>query len=327
MPGTPHVLEMDAAAAWLARLQAPDCTAAERDAFERWRAEDVRHASSFAEVERIHEGAAALKDDPLLAAAARQARRRTGARAALRHRMRWLAVPAAAAAVLVVVGLHYAMLDRATVDHYATAVGEQRTFHLSDGTELLLDTDSSLTVRYSARQREVTLEHGRAEFDVTHLPQRPFVVRAGDGVVRDIGTNFQVGYEKGVARVTLFEGDVSVSLPVLHWSTNLQPGQQVSYRASGPSAVQSVDPSVARSWTTGDLVFKDRPLDELVDEMNRYSKTKIRLGDGKLRNISVSGVFHAGDQNSLTQALQAGWSVRATHGPSGEIVLHSPDNR
>ena len=318
---------MDAAAAWLARLQAPGCTAAEREAFERWRAEDARHASSFADVERIHESAAARKHNPLLIAAARSARRRTGARATRRRTVRRLAVPAVAAALLVVMGLHYALVNRGAVDHYATAIGEQRTFHLSDGTELLLDTDSSLTVRYSAKQREITLEHGRAEFDVTHIPGRPFVVRAGDGVILDIGTNFQVGYEEGIAKVTLFEGDVSVSLPAHHWSTNLRPGQQVSYRASGPSAVQTVDPSVARSWTTGDLVFRDRPLDELVEEMNRYSKTKICLGDARLRNILVTGVFHAGDQKSLIQALQVGWSTQATYGPAGEIVLHAPVNR
>lgn len=322
-----QVPEADGAAAWLTRLQAADCTQEERDAFERWRADDARHARAFAEVERIHRQAATLAADPLLAAAAGAASRRTQRRAARHSAVRRLAVPAAAAIVILAVGLHYATVDRETTSYYTTAVGEQRTFHLSDGTGLLLDTNSAVIVHYSDKRREVTLEHGRVQFDVVHASDRPFTVRAGNGVVRDIGTIFQVGDECGSTTVTLLKGKVSVSLPTLAWSTTLRPGQQVSYRSTGASAVRSADLSAARSWTLGYLVFKDRPLAGLVDEMNRYSRTKIRLGDESLRNVSVSGVFRAGDQHSLVQTLQAEWSLKATRTPSGEIVLRSPGSR
>lgn len=69
-------------------------------------------------------------------------------------------------------------------------------------------------------------------------------------------------------------------------------------------------------------MFKQRRLDELLTEMNRYSKQQVRLADPSMGGLTVSGVFHAGDQDALVAVLERGWSLRAERRGADEIVLH-----
>ena len=95
---------------------------------------------------------------------------------------------------------------------YATAIGEQRDQLLTDGTRLLLDTDSAVDIRFDSRERLVEVRRGRVQIEVGK-DARPFLVRAGQAVVRDIGTTFQVSRGRGEAvQVGLIEGMVQVSL-------------------------------------------------------------------------------------------------------------------
>src|SRR3546814_7213537 len=66
---------------------------------------------------------------------------------------------------------------------YATTTGEQRTVALDDGSRVVLDTDSDLQVQYGKRERRLTLLKGRADFQVQHDTDRPFVVLVGDASV------------------------------------------------------------------------------------------------------------------------------------------------
>jgi transmembrane sensor len=40
--------------------------------------------------------------------------------------------------------------------------------------------------------------------------------------------------------------------------------------------------------------------------MNRYSATKVAIGDPSLQNIHISGVFRTGDQQTFLAMLQQG---------------------
>ena len=92
--------------------------------------------------------------------------------------------------------------------------------------------------------------------------------------------------------------------------------------AIGPPT--SLDIAQAQSWPKGDLVFRQQRLDDLLAQMNRYSRQQVRLADPELGALAVSGVFHVGDQASLVAALERGWSLRAVRNGDDEIVLHGP---
>lgn len=308
---------------WFMRLQMPDCTPADRAAFAQWRLASPTNAAAYAQVERIFQHAASVAIDPRLQAASRAALTRL-AHERKGRRLRW-AIPLASAAVLLLaVGVGWRWWNPAQPErHFATTVGEQHALTLDDGSRVLLDTDSSLAVRYSRKRRELLLERGQAQFTVVPQPQRPFVVEAGSGAVRAVGTRFQVRKRADAVQVTLLEGVVEVSAPAAGGEARvarLAAGEQMDF---GGLVWQkrSIDLDVANGWTQGQLVFRRRPLQEVVEEMNRYSAVKLRLGDPSLETLQISGQFYGKDQASLIQALELGWSLRAEHSTADQIVL------
>lgn len=315
------------AEAWLARLLSPHCSTGDRAAFEDWLAQSPDHVDAYLEAELVHAMAGKLASDDLLRATARQARRRIGEETA--RRGRWLsALSGIAATLAIALGAAY-WLTRApavAIEQYATAVGEQRTIVLKDGTAMLLDTGSSVSTHFSNRERRVAVERGRVQFSVGRDPRRPFLVEAGPGIVRDIGTTFQVSRIGDDITVGLIEGVVVVAVAegtTTARSSTLAPGEQVAIDADGKlQGKRPLDLAVAQAWPRGELVFKGRRLDQLLAEMNRYSQIQLRLADPELGALTVSGVFHIDDQQALVTALEQGWSLRAERVGEHEIVLH-----
>lgn len=311
---------------WYQRMHAADCTAAERAEFERWRAEHPRHAAAYAQTEHLYHRAAELRLDPRWRAVGQATRRRAARSARVRRAVRW-SVPMAAVLVLAV-GLGWRLWDPAAPEQrYATAIGERRTLDLDDGSRVVLDTDSALAVRFSRKRRSLALERGQAQFSVARQPQRPFVVQAGEGRVRAVGTQFQVRKRDEGVRVTLMEGVVTVNAPDAaagdaDRAVTLAAGEQVSFGGGGPWQRGAADMAAAEGWVRGEQIFDGRPLREVVEEMNRYSRVKLRLADPSLGELPVSGAFYDNDQESMIRALELGWSLRAERTSPTTVVLH-----
>lgn len=320
----------DIAAAWFARLLSPDCSERDREKFEQWCAASDRHADAFAAVAQCHEDAGALREDELMRAAVRSARNAGRRSERPLWSGPWAGFAAAAMLVLAVAGgtFWFGREQPASFTRYATPVGEQRSVNLSDGTRVRLDTDTSFVARYSGGARELVLDHGRIEVEVAEDATRAFSVLSGRGLVRDIGTRFQVARYGEEVTVTLLKGIVSVELvePAVSGgaASVLAPGQQLHVGAQGGlGPATAIDLALASGWTSGTLTFKDRQLGDLLEEMNRYSTLKIRVAEPALSRLRVSGVFRAGDQSSLLQALQTGWSMRSTRVSPDDVVLSS----
>lgn len=314
---------------WFVRMQRGDCTREERLACRRWQAASPANAAAYARVEALYRASADFGLDPGYRASARMARERAERAGRRRRRVRrWGASLSAAAVLVLAVGVGWRVWDPAQPEQrHATAVGERRTLTLDDGSRVQLDTDTALTVRYGRMHRDIVLEQGRAQFAVASAPRRPFVVRAGDGSVRAVGTEFQVRRHDASVLVTLLEGVVEVSTQVAGRgaparSATLAPGEQLSLGADGLWSRDAVDAEAAQGWTRGELIFRQRPLHELLEEANRYTAVKIRIGDPALNDLRVSGVFESDDQASLLQAIEHVLSLRAEQVSPYEIVLH-----
>lgn len=310
---------------WFARLLDPDCTAVDRQAFERWRATSPAHADAYRQVEKLWATSEeAIKSDPALMVTAQRALHPP--KAWFSHR--WI-VPASAAVAIIVVAL---LLVPVWLFHshapagteYRTTIGQQKTISLKDGTRIVLDTHSEVRVRYNAHTRRVDLLRGRAQFHVHANPQRPFVVHARAGTVTDIGTTFQISLEKHRVNVTLLEGRVTVFTQVDGKTRHaaLAPGQQLDFNRNGAiSPVHKANLELAKGWTSGKLFVHDWPLSKLLDALNRYNTTQMVIGDPSLRHLHISGVFHVNDQKTLLLALEQGWSLKAVRTDTGQIVL------
>lgn len=317
------------AAHWCVRMQSPDCTEAERAACRRWRAGSPAHDAAFRRAANLWRQSVAMRDDIELGALMRQTELR---RAALSRRRFWLWSPLAAGAAGL--ALLFALapqwrvsLPEAPGVRYQTAVGEQKSIELPDGSRLVLDTDSTVVARYGAAQRQLELESGQASFEVAHDAALPFRVQVAGGTVTALGTRFIVRVEPAAAggTVTLLEGKVVVESPLADAGPSspatLAPGQQLRFDRAGLWTTAQVDPETASAWLEGILYARDWRLADLVEEMNRYSATQLRLVDPSLAELRVSGTFRTGDPQSLARLLEHSWPVRAEPGEAGEIQL------
>lgn len=317
---------------WLVRLLDVDTNDPRRTEFERWIAADPVHAKAYHQAEQLWcLGVEAARHPDLRAAAdlaVREAHRSPG-----RQLRIWLAPAMAVAAAVFFLGGMVALWWPAREApsygvRYATRTGQQLAIQLQDGSALLLDTDSSVVVRYGSEARGVVLLHGRAEFRVRHDDGWPFIVSARGGTVTDIGTTFQVsiGNHHEVS-VVLLEGKVSVT--TAHSESMLTTGEALRFDRTGVvHAPHPADLQAALGWTSGEVVARGWALSHLLTEMNRYSSTKLELGDAALRDIRVTGTFRGGDQETLLKILESGWPIRAHRLSSTRVLLlrkqHAP---
>ena len=316
----------DSAEGWLARLLSPECNASDHAAFEGWLAMSSQNALDYAEVERIHQLAGALRADPTLHGAES---RPTARMQTTRRKRTWLRPLAWAAVLMLAVSGGFWMLADlrdAQPTRYATEIGKQRHVELPDGSALVLDTNTLVQVAYEHSRRHVVLLRGRMQARVAHDGNRPFVVTSGVGSVRALGTVFQVERQDGNTVIALLEGRVIVDTNGNQPShaIELHPLQQLAYDADGAlGSPRSVDRSVAESWTRGRLVFKEERLADLIAVFNRYSHEQLILSGSELGEIRVSGVFNAGDQSGLLATLRQGWGLQAKPVAGDRIELSS----
>jgi transmembrane sensor len=94
---------------------------------------------------------------------------------------------------------------------YATAVGQQTTTELPDGSQIVLNTNSQIRVDYGEHYREMHLLQGEALFTVAKDSRRPFRVYAGSGRIEAIGTAFSVYLKGADVQVTVSEGRVALA--------------------------------------------------------------------------------------------------------------------
>jgi len=95
--------------------------------------------------------------------------------------------------VALVAAVAWAIFFRIDERHYTTAVGEQRVITLPDESEVILNTDTSVSIFLSRGKRTVEIARGEAYFKVKRDASRPFEVLTGDGIARAVGTEFVVG--------------------------------------------------------------------------------------------------------------------------------------
>jgi transmembrane sensor len=214
----------------------------------------------------------------------------------------------AASVLLAVAGLSaWFVMQRGS---YSTAVGEQRSIALADGSTINLNSRSRMRVRYSDRERVVELLQGQALFQVAKNPSRPFIVKSGDTAVRAVGTQFDVYRKHGATVVTVVEGLVAVLPPrVVREASgadfSVAAGEQLTILSESVTKAGHANVASATAWVRRQLVFESTPLNEVVEEFNRYNERQLVLRDPGLNTFRIDGVFSSTDPSSLIRFLRS----------------------
>ena len=231
-------------------------------------------------------------------------------RAAWRSRRAALAL----AAVVLLSVATVLFLDRGTFNGvYTTAIGEQRTVQLLDGSTVELNARSAIEVRLTAEQRDVTLLEGQALFRVAKDKQRPFVVRAGDAQVRAVGTEFDVYKKQAATVVTVVEGRVETYDDLNNPGTAaiiLSAGEQLTVLPHVVTKPTRTDTAVATAWVQKRLIFEETPLSDVAEEFNRYNRRPLTIDGGELGSLKISGVYSSTDPASLINFLRSQNSIQ-----------------
>lgn len=222
---------------------------------------------------------------------------------------------------------------------YITDVGQLQRYVLSDGSELTLGANSRVSIDFTHSLRKVVMERGEVFFEVSKDADRPFVVVAGNGLVRAIGTAFNINKRDQSVTVSVVEGVVRVSrqttgsgdLAVTNSAaleqedagTQLESAQQLTYDRAGTVWRAQQDEKIlerATGWREGRLAYVNERLDAVLQDINRYSSRKLVLGDSVLSELSYTGTVFSGSIDDWVRGLQQVFPIRVIE-TDGQILL------
>ncbi len=313
----------EAAALLLVRRNADDYDGADEAVLDDWLAADPTHFEAWARAASVCAHFDSPDDNAVLNDM------REAARSASAAPTRWGFAIAASIAVIAATG-GALLLDRqggadsaapgtqiASVDPakpmLATARGEHRSYQLADASTVTLNTESAVAVAFRpGGERRLELIRGQAYFKVTPDQSRPFVVAADGQTVTALGTQFEVRAEASSLRVVLVEGRVSVA-PARGSPVVMRAGQQL---IAGPQGVtlSAADVGAVSDWQRGIITFKGTTLAAAVTELNRYSRTQLKVDDPRLARLTVSGVFQTNDASRFARTIAEIYPVKVVAG-------------
>ncbi len=235
---------------------------------------------------------------------------------------------------------------------YATAIGQQQSTTLADGSVVLLNTNSQINVNYNNEYRNIRLLQGEVHFTVAKGAARPFRVYAGNGRVQAVGTAFSVYLKDNTIDVTVTEGKVVLALvnrpgtsrmsqlgtllgtdqssgsnaivdsEFVETLGTIKAGESATLRsfldADIVSTINAIETVAAQemakrlSWREGILTFAGDPLEDVVAEISRYTTVSIEITDPVVKAMRIGGRFPIGETDAMFDALEANFGLRVT---------------
>lgn len=177
----------------------------------------------------------------------------------------------------------------------STGKGQRVSVTFVDGSKVTLNSMSTLRFpeEFSSSARSVELV-GEAYFDVARNEKAPFSVKAGEAVVKVLGTGFdiQAWPDDDKVEVVVDHGKVSVrsSSPSADNEVVLNKGEQsLVGKGSSPTAAREVDLEACLSWTKGAMEFRSTELREVLKRLSRNFDVRFSVADSAILNRTITG--------------------------------------
>lgn len=319
---------------WLVRLHTGPVTAADADAFRRWRALDPAHALAFARARRLWSALApALQASaaPAAATVPNAGRALPGAAAVLPVRQRprhfhpgrraFLGGAAAAAAVGWVavqspLGL-WPALDALGAD-YRTATGERREIRI--GSVAVAMAARTTMRRPTDGSAGIVVTQGEAQFTLPASVAAGFVIGVdGARLLPAPGARVNVRCVGGDVRITCLAGQADLVRGLR--TVVLQPSWQARLTPDRIASVAPVATDPIDAWRRGWLVFDDQPLQDVVDEINRYRTGRIVLTGSALPARRVQARIPLARIDTFLDLVRDAYGAKVVSMPGGVVLL------
>lgn len=220
-----------------------------------------------------------------------------------------------AASIVLFIGL-FSILgnDVVTIE---TSFGEQKTIALLDGSEVIINSKSTLTYNEDdwKENRTLTLD-GEAYFKVKK--GSTFTVETANGKVQVLGTQFNVNTVEDLFEVVCFEGKVSVQTN--DESFILRPTNSVR-RINGNTIEQWNVANINPSWIHGESSFKSVPIKYVISALE--SQYNIQIHSNAIdENILYTGSFTHKNLNTALKTVFKSLQIQYFEKEKGNIYLN-----
>jgi len=307
------------AAAWIEERESDDWSDTRQTEFDAWIAGSPAHLVAFLRAGTVWKHADRLR------ALSSPAPMKPGPAGTVTRKATFFKIAAAVAVISLAGAGAFAVLHTSNEQIYSTTIGGRETLTLDDGSQIELNTNTTVRVAYEGAQRNVWLDKGEAYFNVVHNSARPFVVTLGDRRVTDLGTKFFILRDHDRIRVALVEGKARFDdtlNPAPSQQTVLTPGDVVTATAESVSLKRktSQDLSNQLGWRHGMLVFDHATLAAVASEYNRYNRTKLVIAGADAKRLTISGTLPSTDLGAFTRLATKFFNLRVEQ-HEGEIVV------
>ncbi|MBC3451592.1 FecR domain-containing protein [Pseudomonas mosselii] len=295
---------LEAAATWYVQLNDGDADTARTQAWQAWLAASPAHAEAWARVEKLQRQWSTVPRQAALAGlGAAQAQRRE---------------------VLKVLGLLLAVGGgtwvaseqvpyRALLAQQRTGSGERRSLRLDDGSQLELNVDTALDVRFDAQVRAIQLYRGEILISTARdAARRPFIVHTDNGSVRALGTQFNVRQTAQQTQVGVLQSAVEIR-PQRHPDQvlRLDAGQQAGFDRDVIGRTRTL-PADSAAWVQGMLSVNDWRLGDFIAELGRYRPGLLRCAPS-IQGMRISGSFAIDDTDIALANLPKSLPVKVRY--------------
>ncbi|UZD23902.1 FecR family protein [Algoriphagus halophytocola] len=181
--------------------------------------------------------------------------------------------------------------------------GQKTKVMLEDGSQVYLNSQSSITYAKDFKTNRYIRLEGEAFFEVAEDKEHPFEVEANGIVTTALGTSFNITtFQKDEqVAVTLLTGKVKLQQQGKNEYLELHPGEE-SLLSQNKSKMHKYKVSAQDRilWTKGILKFEEASFGEMVEVLERWYAVDIQVS-GNPNSLKASGVFD--NQESLRNVL------------------------
>jgi len=202
-----------------------------------------------------------------------------------------------------------------------TGTGERRRLQLADGGTLHLNSDTALDIHYSNEHRLIQLYQGEILVQTAADPlDRPFQVSTEHGLLRALGTRFQVRQQADACELAVYQGAIEAR-PRGGAAQRIEAGQRVHLSVGALHDWGAADVDRGR-WVDGLLVAHDMPLAEFLAELGRQRPGVLRCAP-EVAGLRISGVFPLDDSDRVLAMLARTLPVRVVYRTSYWVSLQA----
>ncbi|MBT8342717.1 MAG: DUF4880 domain-containing protein [Desulfatitalea sp.] len=360
--GSPDDKRLKEAVHWLVQLESESLSSEKQADFWDWLYQDYKNKATFQFVECVWASVGELKHDPMAVQLTESLRSKRsqpsksrvfqGIRLSL-PRIRFAG--AAVTALLILASFWLIQTGIFQKQRFITAIGEQKTIALSDGTIVRLDTQTAIEISFNKQFRNIVLKKGKAFFSVAHAPHRPFIVHTDGITAQALGTQFSVYKQERDIAIAVTKGRVQVSSGDTGFLTAPQsiPGNPkeptavdinpTPYHLGAPQnlskkvvesgqiiivdkqmiryVIEPVDMKTETAWQEGRLELQNKPLEDVVKEINRYVENRIIIDDDALRKTRINIILKIKNRSDFLKTLEAVIPITYRTDKAGRIII------